>query len=67
MSDRQCPNCDGVGSIEVDFEGAPRSAWESLPPASRVAYDSGLVEFTEELCSMCQGNGAIGSDDPADG
>jgi hypothetical protein len=62
MGDRQCPNCDGKGFLEVDFEGTPRSEWESLPRESRIAYDMGMVDFTSKTCSQCKRTGWIGGD-----
>jgi RecJ-like exonuclease len=51
----ECVRCDGCGQIANSEDGAPWSAWESLPVRSALAVDWGLVRPIP--CPDCAGSG----------
>lgn len=60
----QCSRCDGCGKIANTEDGEPWSAWESLPPASKIAVNFGIVRPIR--CPTCNGLGKVRDDAPAE-
>lgn len=50
-----CDRCDGCGQIADDKDGAPWTAWTSLPYQSAIAIRLGWVKPIP--CPECEGSG----------
>ena len=49
----KCENCDGCGQIADDAEGAPWTAWTSLPVGAQMAIRMGMLKPI--VCPECFG------------